>query len=364
MKKRLLAACITMSICISICAQMHCFAMDGMDALQAAADGIAYPEGMDVFQNGTDVLKTTPSEWISLLGNALLSEIRAPVTLLMTLLILTLLTAILGGVNDAAGSRTLRRASELICVLVCVGAAANPLCLTLERTAEALTEGSVFMGSFVPVFGGFLAAGGAVTGAASYQAMMLFAMEWIQQINVNLLFPLLRAAAALGIADAINSSMRLGGIANGMRKIVTTLLWLMMTAFAAILSIRSFVAGAADGLGAKTVKLLTSSLIPIVGGAVSEAYGTVLGSIRILQGGTGVLGIIAIAWITVPPMLSLLAYRTAFGAAGIAADLVGAEGVKRLCRDADGILVTAFAMLVSYAVTLMLSSALMLTLMT
>ncbi len=361
MKRLVIGASTGLVVVMLIISPLRCFASDGIEALEQAAESISYPAGMDGLASGTDVLNTSPAAWVTILWNALKSEIRAPVMFLGTMLTISVLSVLLGGLTETVGGG-LKRLCDLLCVLVCAGAAANPLCQSIERTAEVMQEGSVFMAGFVPVFGGFLSAGGAVTGGASYQVMMLFLIEWMQQINVNWLFPILRAGAALSMADAVNPTLRLGGLVNGMRKGVTLVLRFIMTAFAAILSIRSFVSSAADGLGAKTVRLLTSTLIPIVGSAVSDAYGTVQGSIRILQNGTGVLGMIAIAWITVPPMLSVLCYRAAFGITAIAADLTGAEAVRRLCSDAEAVLAAAFALLVSFAVMLMLSSALMLTL--
>ncbi len=342
----------------------HAADAEGMEALEAAAESIPYPDGMEALTDGNAVMDISPSSWVGMLWDTLCEELRAPLVLLSALLTLTLLSSVLGGMRDAAASDSMGKMLDLLCILVCVGAAAEPLGECLTRTAEALHDGSVFMASFVPVFSGFLAAGGAVAGGTSYQVLLLFLTESMQQLNDGILFPLLRAGAALGMADAVHPSLHLGGLVGGLRKGVTTILGTLMTAFAALLSVRSFVADAADGLAMKTAKLLTSTLIPIVGGAVSDACGTVQGSIRMLQSGTGVLGILAIAWLTVPPLCSAFCYRLAFGIAGMAAETAGAASMQRLCRDAESILAAAAAMLVIYALMLMFSTAIMLMLMT
>lgn len=347
---------------LSVCAS------DGLEGLHDAAAEVVLPEGAESAfsdigisaEDPTAVLELSPSEWIGMLWDTAKREIAAPIALLSALLTLILLSSTLAGMQDTVASGEMRKLLDMLCVLVCVGASAEPFCTCLRRTADALTEGSVFMGSFVPVFGGFLAAGGAVASGTSYQMLVLFLTQAMQQLTRHLLFPLLECAAALGIADAVNPSLRLNGMVGGLRKAVTWILGFLMTAFASLLSIRSFVADAADGLAVKTVRLMTSSLIPVVGGAVSEAYGSVQGSIRLMQSGTGVIGILGIVWLTVPPLISAVCYRAVFSLAGIAAELTGTDAVRGLCRDIEGVLGAAFAMLVTYAVMLIFSTAIML----
>lgn len=365
---RIMVCVVTLLLCLWLFPAKHVCAESGMEGLTAAASDVAMPDGVDAVledmgisaEDPTSILTVSPSAWFSMLWASVREELAAPVVLLTALLTLILLSATLAGMNDTVASGGLRRLLDTLCVLISVGAVSTPICTCLTRTADALTEGGVFMGSFVPVFGGFLAAGGAIAAGTSYQVLVFFLTELMQQLNVHLLFPLLTSAAALGIADAVHPALHLGGLVTAIRKLVTWLLGFLMTAFAALLSVRSFVASAADGLGTKTVKLLTSSLIPVVGGAVSDAYGTVQGSIRLLQSGTGILGVLAIAWLTVPPLLSVLCYRAAFGAAGMVAELVGAEAMGRLCKGVESVLSAAFAMLVTYAMMLMFSTAIML----
>ena len=132
------------------------------------------------------------------------------------------------------------------------------------------------------------------------------------QLTNGMLLPLLQMSTALGIADAVNPQLRLEKLAGGLRTAVTWILGTMMALFSALLSVRTFVASAADSLAAKSVRLLTAGMIPIVGSAVSDAYGTVQGSIRLLRNGTGAVGIIVIILLTVPPLLSLLLHRAVF----------------------------------------------------
>lgn len=324
---------------------------------QAAADLSSAGISPD---NPQSVLNSSPADLLRTLTERLKREIAAPLTLCGGLLMLVLLAALLGSTTDAAASGGMKQLADTLCVLICVGSAASPLCTCLTRTAKALHEGRLFMQSFVPVFAGFMAAGGSVAGGSSYHVMMLFLTEGVMQLVTAVFYPLLQCTAGLGIADAVNPSLRLGGFAQSLHKAVTWALGLTMGLFAALLSVRSFAASAADSLGAKTLRMLSSSLIPVVGSAVSEAYGTVKGSIQLLQNGIGVFGILAVISMTLPPLISLLLYRAAFAAAGIAADMAGTASLSTLFRHTGAVLSAAFALLICFALMLIFSSAIVL----
>ena len=309
------------------------------------------------------VLTVTPEGMLSGLWETVRREAAAPVRTLGGLLALTLLTALFTGTGDAVSAKT-GRMPELICTLVCAGIAVRPAADILVRTAQTLSDGRTLMAGFIPVFTGFPAAGGSPAGAASYHVLMLFLTEAVMQITVSVLLPLLQMAAAVGIVDAVNPALKLGVLGSGLKKAVTWSLGTLTALFSALLSIRSFVASAADSMLSKTVRLLSSGLIPIVGGAVSEAYGTVQGSVKLLRNGAGAVGILALLWLTLPPLIAVGLYRLLFAVCRVCADMLDAKSLTALYKNTEQVLAAAFAMLVCFAVMLIFSTALMLLLMT
>lgn len=344
---------------------------DMLGTLSSAADmdGLPLPQDMETLLETHDIslsdpatlLQLSPSDFVSAIWDMTTQAAAAPIRLLGSLITLTLLATALGGMGDTlAQAQGLRRLFETICILICVGTAAQPLCGCLTDTAEALENGRVFMMSFIPVFASFVAASGHIASGTGYQTMLFFLIEGIGLLQTNLLFPALQTAAALGLADCLHPALRLQTIVEAIRKAVVWLLGAVMTLFTALLSIRSFVAASADGLSAKTVKLLSSGLIPVVGSAVSEAYSTLQGSLRLLRSGVGVIGIIAILWLMLPPILSTLLYRVVFSVAALPAEISGAEPLARLYRSAAAVLTAASAILVAFCMMMILSTALML----
>ena len=335
------------------------------NALEQAAAEIDIPSDVqaefDRIGIATDkpesLLTLSPEELLHNLLRTATQEASAPLRLCGILLTLTVLCAVLGNLGDAAADGALRQIFDALCTLLCVGTAASPLCDILIRTAQALDLGHAFMTGYIPVFGAFIAAGGHVASGTAYQVCVLFLTEGIMQLLHGILYPVLQMSAALGIADAVNPPLRLGGFVSGLRTAVTWMLGFVMTMFAALLSVRSIVASAADSLASKSVKLLASGLIPIVGSAVSDAYGTVQGSIRLLRNGVGAVGILVILWLILPPLISLVLYRLIFRVNGIFAEMAGTKPLSQLYQNMQAVLSATFAILVCFAVMMIVSSA-------
>lgn len=354
---------------VLLCTGISCRAYDDApeDTLSRAAQSIEIPDEVQqefdrigiAPENPQSVLSLSPDDLLHRLLETAAEEAAAPLKLCGMLLTMTVLSTLLGSLGDAAGG-TLRRGFDTLCTLLCIGTAAQPLCDCLIRTADALDTGQAFMTGYVPVFGAFIAAGGQVAGSAAYQVFVLFLTEGIMQLMHGALFPLLQMSAALGLADAVNPALQLGGFVRGIQKAVTWLLGFVMTMFSALLSVRGIVAAAADSLAAKSVRLVASGLIPIVGNAVSDAYGTVQGSIRLMRSGVGACGILVILWLTLPPVISLTLYRIVFRINGIFAEMAGTKPLPQLYQNMQTVLSAAFAMLVCFAVMMIVSSAVML----
>lgn len=359
-------------ICAVLCAgrlcQIPCCAEDNdpqalFDSL--APDGIPLPEqaqseleraGVDPSQPET-MLSVTPEDFLAQLWETVRDEAAAPFRLLPALLMLTLAAAMLHSLSDAAGGKDMQPALSFLCTMLCAGTVITPVLAALQRTEETLRAGELFTAGFVPVFAGFLAAGGNPGTGASYQLFVMFLAGTVMAVTERILLPVLRMACALGITDAVAPELKLKGLVSGLRTAVTWTLGAIMTLFSALLTIRSFVASAADSLGTKTVKLLSSSLIPIVGSAVSDAYGTVQGSIALLRNGVGAAGILAIVWLTVPPLLSVGLLRIILILCRICAEMTDADSAAALLRNAESMLSAAFAMLVCYALMQIFSAA-------
>ena len=82
-----------------------------------------------------------------------------------------------------------------------------------------------------------------------------------------------------------------------------------MTVFTGFLSIQSVIGKAADNMTVKTTKFFVGSMVPVVGGALSEALTTVTAGIGMLKSTAAMWCVIVLAIILLPTIIELFLWR-------------------------------------------------------
>lgn len=314
--------------------------------------------GLDITQPEKN-LDFSPSQIFSYLWGELKRTLSSPLRLLGSLLAVVMLAAVLEGLGNTVSARSLEQLYGTVAVLTCVGLLADPVSECVRYAANTLIDGGNFMISYVPIFSSILAASGGVTSAGSYSVVVLAAAELFTQLAKYVLMPLVGMCMALSVVEAINPSISLSGMTGAVKKICTWGLGLLLTIFVGLLTLQSIVGNTADSLAVRTGKYVVSSFVPVVGGALSEAYSTIRGSLGILRGGVGVFGIIVMVMTVLPSLLSVVAVQAAVWAAGIAAELFGVKGLTGFLKSTSSLLSIVSGLLLCFLMLLIISTAIM-----
>lgn len=284
----------------------------------------------------------------------LVQEAQTPLRTLSLLLGVILLSALAQSLRQGQGTGTVY---ECICTLCAVGIISEPLIAVFERAAAVLSRTSDFMLGFTGLYGGVIAVSGGVSTAALYQGSMAVLCEVALELSAKLLFPLLSMCLAMSIVDAVNPAVSLAGLIGMIRKFAAWILGLLMAGFLGMLSVQSLVTAAADRAGTKAAKYVISGFVPIVGGAVSDAYAAVLGSMGVLRSGVGLAGILMLLSFLLPVVLSLGLYRALVLCASAVSELFDVPVLTRLFKNLEGVLSVGFSAAVSFSVMFIFSTA-------
>ena len=166
---------------------------------------------------------------------------------------------------------------------------------------------SDFMLALIPVLAGIITAAGNPTLALTYGSFAMAAAQAAAQTAGNIIMPLCGAFSAFGVSASLSPELKLTKLADMIKKLTIGVLSFVAAAFSAVLGLKSLLAGSADTLASKGIKLALSSAVPIVGGALSDAYSSIIGSVSLLKSTVGVFGVIAVVMIDLPVVLQLTA---------------------------------------------------------
>lgn len=243
-------------------------------------------------------------------------------------------------------------------VSLSAGAVLLPIFSVITGAARTLKSGAQFMLSFIPIYSTVLYASGKPVTSAASGSILLAASEALMWLASYVITPILSAYLAVSLCTNVSPAVNMTGVSEFMKKCVCWALGLVMTIYMGILSVQSTVNSSADSLALKTGKFMVGSFVPVVGGAVSEALGTVESCMGLLRSSVGIYGIVVLALMLLPTIAELLLWRAVLLLVSSAGTVFECPKITAVLKAADSavafllgiLLICAIAFIVSLTV--------------
>lgn len=280
------------------------------------------------------------------------------ISLLGTIIVITVLSSVLknGGGGLINGSADIYGS---VCTVAAAAVISPAIFDVFSSTIETLRQSGSFIAAFIPVFSGITAASGGIAQAGVYDVAVLAASELILQLSGSFLMPLLSSSAILSFTGSIFKSADISSIVQLIKKTVTWCITVSMLLFTGFVTLKCSLAGKADGAATKTARFMISGFVPLVGGAVTDAYASVRSSFDIIRGTVGTAGCLAIVLIMLPPVLQIMIFRLIMWTGAAAAELLSEETMAKLLRSVDSVFSVAQSVMVCYGVMFILCTAIL-----
>ncbi|MBQ7383445.1 MAG: hypothetical protein IJV72_01465 [Clostridia bacterium] len=247
------------------------------------------------------------------------------------------ISAIFSAFRSSLKSEALSGAIGFCCSCAVFVAVAGVIYEQIEMVGRFFERINSVMLSIIPVTGAVWAMGGNVSTASTGSGTLYAALAVSENICAATIVPVSGICTALALCRSLSPDINLQGIASGIKKCYTFILGFIMSIVIALLSVQTSLTAAADTAAARAAKLVTSSIIPVVGGSVSDTLRTVASGVQYMKSVVGVGGIVMILILVLPTLVSLILTRFAFIISGCVSDLLGCENESRLIADLGGV---------------------------
>lgn len=171
--------------------------------------------------------------------------------------------------------------------------------------ANTVTQISNYGKLFLPVMTSALAAQGQITASAALYAGSSVFITFLSNIISRILLPIVYLFLALSVAASATGEEILKNARDMVKNAVSWCLKTILTVFTTYISVTGIVSGTTDAVTLKATKVTISSVVPVVGGILSEASEAVLVSAGLMKSAAGVYGILAILAIFLEPFLRI-----------------------------------------------------------
>ena len=329
------------------------------DQIPDSANEILENNGIDGI-NPDSLIGLSVGDFFQTLWDMVKSEIHLPLRIFITMIAVVMLCSLFRAFQATIAEKSYTNAFTVVSVLTVCAVMMSPIVDCITRASEAIRECSNFIVSFIPVFSGIVAASGKPITAAGYTSALVGTIQIIAQIAANFLVPLLGMYLAFCMVGSINDNINISGITATVRNVVIWTLGFLLTVFVGLLTLKGLVAGSADTVATKTTKFLLGSFVPVVGGALSEAYNSVQGCMGVIRSTVGSLGIIVCFLTFVPILLTILLLMGALHLSAGISELMSVEKVGSILKAGVSALSLIFGIILMFALLLIISVTILL----
>lgn len=222
--------------------------------------------------------------------------------------------------------------------------------------SQTITEMVEYGKLLLPVMTAALAAQGGITkSAALYAGTSLFG-SILGNLISKLLVPMIYLFLALSAANSAVGEDILKNMRDTIKSALSWILKILLTVFTTYMSITGVISGTTDAAALKATKVTISTVVPVVGGILSDASETVLVSAALAKNTAGIYGIFAILAVFLEPFLRIGIHYLLLKATAAICSIFGAKRMTDLIGDFSTAMGLLLAMTGSACLLLLVST--------
>ncbi len=305
--------------------------------------------------NPESASKVGVSDWIDYILNLVRDFLSSPLKLLGALLLVIVFTSVSTGILNS--NSNLLNIISIISVLSCTAILFETISNCIESVKSTISNLSLFIMSYVPIFSSVVATCGNTSSGVSYYILVLFLCEIITFIIDYLLVPFISFSLASSIVESINPNLSVNGFSRGLLSAAKWTLGLITTVFIGVTSIQSIIGTSVDTVGVKAAKYAASSMIPVVGGAMSDAYSTLMGSLSLIKNSVGVLGIVIILVTALKPVVMVVCIKFSIWISAVISAFFEQNRISSLLRGINNVLSVLLGVVSCFTLIFIISTA-------
>ena len=265
--------------------------------------------------------------------------------ILATVSIVIVLSSLLSALNNTIAGPTLKRIIELasssVLVLTLMELSKEPL----SRATQLFDNIALFVNTVSPVICGLYAMGGNVSSAIVNNYGLIVFLSITENICAMAVEIIISCCLALTLASAFLDNTKLSSLSSGIKGLFTFFIGFLTLIFTTVISSQSLLASKGDSLSAKTAKLLSVQIIPLVGNTIGESLKTAGASIEYLRSNVGIALVVTFILLVLPTIISIGLFRIVFIITNSLAGLLGCKKEGNIISELASIYGYVFAIL-------------------
>ena len=309
-----------------------------------------------------ELLNLSPQKVFTNIFKIIQNKFSAPLKAFSPLIAIMIICSLVQGVKPGLNNSGITQILNSVCTLSMCVCIVGPIVNFINSSSLIIGLVSNFTLCFVPVMTSILVATGRTLCATSYHTLVIFATEIISYFAKELILPFMSTLLGISLVSSISSDLKLEYLCTYANKVVKSILEFTASVFTSILTLQNLVSSSADSIGANALKLALNGCVPIVGGMVSDALGTVKGCLDLLKSGVGTFGIIAALVMFLPVIIECILWIFFLNLSRCIGNVLELKEISCLVKSVAQVMSVMMAILIFSLVILIVSSGIVLVL--
>ena len=282
--------------------------------------------GLDDFDYGS-ISSLRLENVINIIKKLAAGKLKSPVESMLSVLVFILLSSLFQSLKseyDGELGEVYSTCTALIIAVVLVAQISPAITLA----ASSIKLAGSFIYAFIPVFCAIVAASGGISTSFATNSMLLLLAQGLSFISANIFMPLINCFLSIGICSSLRAQLNLSRLINALRRGITTAISVICAVFISILSVKTNISARADMLGIRSLRFVISSVVPVIGGSVSEGLLSIQGYSSLIRSSVGIVGVAAITLLFLPSVIEITVWRIVLSGCSIICDAFGDSSVS------------------------------------
>lgn len=282
------------------------------------------------------------------------NELRINLSFLAKILAITIISAVLTNLQGTFEKSSVSQIANYVTYMVLAILIIGSFYQLMEVVENTIRNMVGFMEIIMPVLLTFLVIAGGPNTKILFHPMIIGSVNLIGVLVQNIIIPLIYFSFIVSILANLSSRAELKKLSELGRQIITFMITAAFTIFIGIITIYGL-STKMDGLTIRTAKFAIDNFVPIVGGFLSDAVETVIGSSAILKNGIGIIGLLILIIITVLPAIKISILLFIYRVIGAVIEPIVSSNISNFFTDIGKTLLLILISVVSVAIMFFLT---------
>ena len=264
------------------------------------------PRFIDLVRDAlTSQLDFTPTGLMNSFLSVVFGEFMANGQMIRQLLIIAIIGALMSVLTESFTHKSAGETGFYVTFLMTAAVAVSSFYIAVGVLTRLISTVTGIMDVSLPIMIGLMTMGGNFVGAAGFNSILFFALQFLARFITMAFVPLILAATALDIASKLSADgAKLDKLSELTRKISDWTLKGILALFAFLLTLQRFTAPIVSNVAIRTSRNIVGA-VPVVGNAFTAAMDTVVSFSQAARGGVLVALVLVLCAVIAGPLIKI-----------------------------------------------------------